>query len=466
MAATNPTPLAMLLLLAAAGVASAQPPSPDGSFVADDVGSTPFGDCRPVAAWSRSGNKYTKICGMYGVELCGAPTAVSGIEYTPRCEWVATEPTTAAPASTGVAASKCALTRCADGYTCVEGKGCVKDAPRICCKAVNAQCLSCSAGVSVIDYCRKNPRTAGCPIIEPMGCAQYPKWQSPLAIASCKGQTCKVAGTTAEKMQCPQVKCAKPECENPKFDAPVFKFGSDGVCCRTNHCAHTCLETKTTTKPATTINCATRDVWDNWDGKKRSYCCNDKTFLGQHKEKFCCKWGLAKCDTSTTTAKPGMCALIRCEAGTVCIEGKGCVKKPEPPVCCKAMTAQCLSCAAGVSVDEYCKENPHTAGCKTITTPPRPCPVMGMLVCPNNVAPVCGEPTVLFPGCTLPSCKCPVSPCEAASRANLAALENTALAVHAQMQAMVADLKHVGVETAHLEAQSAALKRAIAAKGC
>jgi len=318
----------MLLLLAAAGVASAQPPSPDGSFVADDVGSTPFGDCRPVAAWSRSGNKYTKICGMYGVELCGAPTAVSGIEYTPRCEWVATEPTTAAPASAGVAASKCALTRCADGYTCVEGKGCVLDAPRICCKAMNAQCLSCSAGVSVIDYCRKNPRTAGCPIIEPM------------------------------------------------------------------------------------------------------------------------------------------CALIRCEAGTVCIEGKGCVKKPEPPVCCKAMTAQCLSCAAGVSIDEYCKENPRTAGCKTTTTPPRPCPVMDMLVCPNNVAPVCGEPTVLFPGCTLPSCKCPVSPCEAASRANLAALENTALAVHAQMQAMVADLKHVGVETAHLEAQSAALKRAIAAKGC
>jgi hypothetical protein len=153
---------------------------------------------------------------------------------------------------------------------CIEGKGCVKKPEPVCCKAMTAQCLSCAAGVSVIDYCRKNPGTNGCPIIEPM------------------------------------------------------------------------------------------------------------------------------------------CALIRCKAGTVCIEGKGCVKKP--PVCCRAMTAQCLSCSAGVSIDEYCKENPRTAGCKTAATPPRPCPMMAMLRCPGDAPPVCGEPTVLFPGCTLPSCKCPVRP--------------------------------------------------------
>merc|ERR1711881_211067 len=26
--------------------------------------------------------------------------------------------------------------------------------------------------------------------------------------------------------------------------------------------------------------------------------------------------------------------------------------------CCKALTAQCLSCSAGVSVEEFCKKNP------------------------------------------------------------------------------------------------------------
>merc|ERR1719323_342159 len=32
-------------------------------------------------------------------------------------------------------------------------------------------------------------------------------------------------------------------------------------------------------------------------------------------------------------------------------------------VCCLAMTAECLSCAAGQTVEEYCKANPKTAGC-------------------------------------------------------------------------------------------------------
>jgi hypothetical protein len=35
--------------------------------------------------------------------------------------------------------------------------------------------------------------------------------------------------------------------------------------------------------------------------------------------------------------------------------------------CCKAMTAECLSCESGVSVDEYCHKNPGTVGCPTLT---------------------------------------------------------------------------------------------------
>lgn len=35
----------------------------------------------------------------------------------------------------------------------------------------------------------------------------------------------------------------------------------------------------------------------------------------------------------------------------------------DKPVCCRAMTATCLACAAEISIDDYCKENPKTVGC-------------------------------------------------------------------------------------------------------
>ena len=33
---------------------------------------------------------------------------------------------------------------------------------RACCLAMNADCLSCSAGMDVEDYCNQNPSTYGC----------------------------------------------------------------------------------------------------------------------------------------------------------------------------------------------------------------------------------------------------------------------------------------------------------------
>lgn len=35
----------------------------------------------------------------------------------------------------------------------------------------------------------------------------------------------------------------------------------------------------------------------------------------------------------------------------------------EERICCQALTASCLACAEGVSVEEYCAENPDTQGC-------------------------------------------------------------------------------------------------------
>ena len=35
--------------------------------------------------------------------------------------------------------------------------------------------------------------------------------------------------------------------------------------------------------------------------------------------------------------------------------------------CCQALTAPCLACSAGLTVDEYCQQNPGTSGCPTTT---------------------------------------------------------------------------------------------------
>ena len=44
-----------------------------------------------------------------------------------------------------------------------------------------------------------------------------------------------------------------------------------------------------------------------------------------------------------------------------------------PRVCCMAMTATCLSCAAGVTKEEYCASNPKVAGCPKKPAPYDPC---------------------------------------------------------------------------------------------
>merc|ERR1712117_493990 len=89
-----------------------------------------------------------------------------------------------------------------------------------------------------------------------------------------------------------------------------------------------------------------------------------------------------------TTALPGgqMCCraqtadCLACSAGVP--EEKYCQDKPKTTgclatapalpggqMCCEAMTADCLACSAGVSVEKYCQDKPKTAGC------PEPVPV-------------------------------------------------------------------------------------------
>jgi len=66
--------------------------------------------------------------------------------------------------------------------------------PRACCRAANAQCLSCVEGVSEEVYCDEHPDTVGCPL-EPIPCCRALNAQC----LSC------VAGMTEEEY------CAVPE---------------------------------------------------------------------------------------------------------------------------------------------------------------------------------------------------------------------------------------------------------------
>jgi hypothetical protein len=50
------------------------------------------------------------------------------------------------------------------------------------------------------------------------------------------------------------------------------------------------------------------------------------------------------------------------------------VLAPAGRICCKAMTAQCMSCAAGVKLAEFCKTHASTPGCPIGSNEPKPKP--------------------------------------------------------------------------------------------
>lgn len=82
----------------------------------------------------------------------------------------------------------------------------------------------------------------------------------------------------------------------------------------------------------------------------------------------------------------GRCAAVTCDCAAY--------RDEEPRICCKALTATCLACAEGVSVEAYCAENTGTMGCDeaepsrdgyVACTEPRP------EMCTMQYDPVCAE---------------------------------------------------------------------------
>ncbi len=64
---------------------------------------------------------------------------------------------------------------------------------------------------------------------------------------------------------------------------------------------------------------------------------------------------------------PQTCASMRffCNPGTTPFYdecGCGCERQVQP-ACCEALTASCLACSAGTTIEQYCLKHPETHGC-------------------------------------------------------------------------------------------------------
>merc|ERR1739845_318931 len=90
---------------------------------------------------------------------------------------------------------------------------------------------------------------------------------------------------------------------------------------------------------------------------------------------------------------------LSCAAGQTleeyCKENPLTVGCPEPTVnppklCCRANTAECLSCAAGQTVEEYCKVHMDTVGCQQKPKPQTMGEPCGWCINPPANAETCG----------------------------------------------------------------------------
>jgi len=69
-----------------------------------------------------------------------------------------------------------------------------------------------------------------------------------------------------------------------------------------------------------------------------------------------------ECDGESSETQ--QCTLEPCDDDTATVSLAGSIRLDTgSQICCKAMTAQCLSCFAGKSIEEFCQRNPNTMGC-------------------------------------------------------------------------------------------------------
>jgi len=222
-----------------------------------------------------------------------------------------------------------------------------------CCKALTADCLACAAGLSPADFCKKEAKEA-------------------TTNATTVG--CKIS------YQCTT--------EDPVKFSPL-------------KAAWCCKEQKVGCKALEAFDCRTREVWSfakkKWCCAVKKLGCDDNIDCFNHtvamsKQEFCC-------DKKGIGCPVKKCAAVRGWTGAAPTNGSNCGRGGKPcdagskcdiapndafavccpvktttddgkPICCEAMTANCLACKAGKSVRDYCVMKLASDGGGSIATVP------------------------------------------------------------------------------------------------
>ena len=313
---------------------------------------------------------------------------------------------------------------CTERYCLTTGIPRCLDDVKVCCKAMTATCLSCAEGMSVKDYCQKNPLIAGCerkghecsglsqPLVDSNGrkinnCRKCPEGSicdvkhsvccpihpdpcmtcestyegdyvcMSLSCSPCENGYVEVNASQRATTCCPEcrtkppkppivscqhVKCARrPECRYEKFDE-LDSNGCPRWPCGIEVCPPSRSPVSPPFQPCPIPTCF-----------QRPGCRYEKS--NEVSSNGCPRWpcGVEVCVD---------CPLVKCVKKTTCTYTKsntydknGCPKWPcgiesctLSPLhtrrrCCEAMTAQCLSCANGLTVAEFCSHAPSVQGC-------------------------------------------------------------------------------------------------------
>merc|ERR1711871_1005012 len=251
---------------------------------------------------------------------------------------------------------------------------CVPMVPRICCQAMTAQCLACKSGVSVSEYCKKNPSAAGCKRSpSPIFPGIPSPGPGPRPPVPCKVYRIKCARGKSIKYIKLKNGCTKPTC----VPGRPFPLPSPGPCPKS---VRRCPKgQKRVLKRSSSVGYG-RGVKAVKGGKVSAKA--RRALLSENGDLppeprcppvFVC--------VPVRPPKPNICATVMCMK-PICKRGERLLKADPskgnccgkcvpmvPRICCQAMTAQCLACKSGVSVSEYCKKNPSAAGCKRLPSP-------------------------------------------------------------------------------------------------
>jgi len=212
--------------------------------------------------------------------------------------------------------------------------GCT-DGFEACCKANTPDCMACAFNMTEGEYCRKFPKTPGC-------CEKFPE------APGCRAPCC--TALIPECMACKANKTVEDFCT--RLSKPGSCSASATACCQSMHVS--CMACMANVTAPQYCEKLPRAPGCGDEPDKAPICCS-----AMIPECFACQ-GLVTTQT--------YCSLMPQTLGCVDVppsETPSPTRKEEQSaLCCKALSSQCLACAANMTESEYCYQYPYTIGCK------------------------------------------------------------------------------------------------------